>query len=92
MFNIGDMVVIIDDVDNCLYKIKEIGEKICLIGYSYRVIKYVDASKIKIAPKELLLKEEEISKKCIENIKKASNVRLSRAIFGRILHIDGDIL
>lgn len=91
MFNIGDMVVIIDDVDNCLYKIKEIGEKICLIGYSYRVIKYVDASKIKIAPKELLLKEEEISKKCIENIKKASNIRSSRAIFGRILHIDGDI-
>ena len=42
MFNIGDLVIIISDSNQFIYKIKEISDKVCLVGNSYRVIKYVD--------------------------------------------------
>lgn len=91
MFNIGDLVIIIKDVNRYVYKIKSISDKICLVGYSYRIIRYVTSDEIKKAPDELLLKEEKNLEKAKEVIKKTSGIRNPKALFGRILHIDGDI-
>lgn len=90
MFSIGDLVVIINDVNNYIYKIQSITEKICLVGYSYRIIRYVNEDEIAKAPSELLLKDENKKEKIKQNIKRFSNIRNPKAIFGRILHIDGD--
>lgn len=91
MFSIGDLVVVINDVNNYIYKIQSIADKICLVGYSYRLIRYVTSDEIEKVPSDLLIKEENNNKKTIEYIKSASKIRNPKAVFGRILHIDGDI-
>ena len=90
MFNIGDLVVIINDANNYIYKIKEISNKVCLIGYSYRLIKYVDISEIRLASTEEIEKENIVSKTISNKIINNSNLRNKKAMLGRILHIDGD--
>jgi spore coat assembly protein len=90
MFNIGDLVVIINDINNYIYKIKDISDKVCLIGYSYRLIKYVNINEIKEAPKELILEENKINEKQKSLVKNNVSIRNKKALFGRILHIDGD--
>ncbi len=90
MFSIGDLVVIINDINNYIYKIKDISDKVCLIGYSYRLIKYVNIDEIKEAPTELVLEENKINEKQKVLVKNNVNIRNKKALFGRILHIDGD--
>ena len=58
MFSIGDLVVVINDVNNYIYKIQSIADKICLVGYSYRLIRYVTSDEIEKVPSDLLIKEE----------------------------------
>lgn len=90
MFQVGDLVVIINDVNNYIYKIKNISQKVCIVGYSYRLIRYVNEDEIRLASTEEVnaenLKNESIQKKLTKN----SGVRHQKAMFGRILHIDGD--
>ncbi len=89
MFEVGDKVVIINDVDNYIYKVKDIFEKVCLIGVNYRLIKYVQEQDIRLATKTEI--EEELAKNArIKDLMVKNKVRSSKAIFGRILHIDGD--
>ena len=57
MFNIGDLVIINNDSNQFIYKIKEIRDKVCLVGNSYRVIKYVDINDIRHASIEEIDKE-----------------------------------
>ena len=57
MFNIGDLVIINNDSNQFIYKIKEISDKVCLVGNSYRVIKYVNINDIRHASIEEIDKE-----------------------------------
>ena len=57
MFNVGDLVIINNDSNQFIYKIKEISNKVCLVGNSYRVIKYVDISDIRHASVDEINKE-----------------------------------
>ncbi len=90
MFQVGDLVVIINDVNNYIYKIKSIKEKICLVGYSYRLIKYVSSDEIRMALPEEVNKEQENNHLIAQNISKVTKIRGVKAVFGRIFHIDGD--
>ncbi len=90
MFKTGDLVVIINDEEKRVYKIKEIEEKCCLVGYSYRLVKHVDKDLIRFALEEEIKKEENSNQKLKKQIEDANKVRSSKALFGRILHIDGD--
>ena len=60
MFSEGDLVVIINDANNYIYKIREITDKVCLIGYSYRLVRYVDISEIRLASIEEVNKENNV--------------------------------
>jgi spore coat assembly protein len=91
MFNVGDLVVIINDKDDCIYKIKSISSKICLVGVNYRLVRYVNEEEIKLASKEALLEENEKNEKIKQRVLNNSKIRNTKALFGRILHIDGDI-
>lgn len=90
MFNVGDLVVINNDVDKHIYKIDKISDKIKVVGCNYRFIKYVEQDEITHASKEEILKAEEQSRQVKQKLTKILNVRNKKAIFGRILHIDGD--
>ncbi|MBQ8292990.1 MAG: sporulation peptidase YabG [Bacilli bacterium] len=90
MFKVGDKVIVIDDDNKNIYKIKSINELICLVGYSYRMVRYVKEEEIRLATDEELEKEELKNQKRKKLIKEKSNSRKTKAIFGRILHIDGD--
>lgn len=90
MFNVGDLVIIINDVNKYIYKIKEISDQVCLVGHSYRLIKYVDISNIRHASNVEVEEEINNTKKICDRIIKNNSIRGKKAIFGRILHIDGD--
>lgn len=90
MFSEGDLVVIINDANNYIYKIREITDKVCLIGYSYRLVRYVDISEIRLASIEEVNKENNVLKEVSSKIINANNIRNKKTLFGRILHIDGD--
>lgn len=90
MFQVGDLVVVIKDINNYIYKIKSIEEKICIIGYSYRLIKYVSIEEIRFALPEEINKEQKDNETFQKNISKMAKIREVKALFGRVLHIDGD--
>ena len=90
MFNIGDLVIIISDSNKFIYKIKEISDKVCLVGNSYRVIKYVDIGDIRHASSEEINNEKKDIQKVYDKIIQNNSNRHKKAIFGRVLHIDGD--
>ena len=90
MFNIGDLVIIISDSNQFIYKIKEISDKVCLVGNSYRVIKYVDIGDIRHASSEEINNEKKDIQKVYDKIIQNNSNRHKKAIFGRVLHIDGD--
>ncbi len=89
MFQVGDLVVIINDTNNYIYKIRAIDDVICIIGISYRLIKYVKEDDLRLANVEEIEQDRANSKKARKLITQ-NNVRKTKAIFGRILHIDGD--
>jgi spore coat assembly protein len=90
VFNIGDLVIINNDSNQFIYKIKEIRDKVCLVGNSYRVIKYADINDIRHASIEEIDKEKNDIQKVYDKIIQNNSNRHKRAIFGRVLHIDGD--
>ena len=90
MFQVGDLVVIINDVNNYIYKIKNIDEKICIIGYCYRLIRYVSVEEIRLALPEEINKEQEEKETFQNKIFRSAKIREAKALFGRVLHIDGD--
>jgi spore coat assembly protein len=88
MFKIGDLVVINDDKK--IYKIANIEETIKIVGYSYRIIRYVKEEDIRFATKEEILKENDENEKLKQKTLNIVNIRNKKILFGRILHIDGD--
>lgn len=90
MFKIGDLVVIINDNNNYIYKIVEIKDLVKLIGYSYRLIKFVNIDEIRLASSEDIELEKRTTEKIKKNITSNFKIRKTKTMFGRILHIDGD--
>lgn len=90
MFNIGDLVVIINDSNNYIYKIVEIKDLVKLIGYSYRLIKFVNIDEIRLASSEDIELEKRTTEKIKKNLTSNFKIRKTKTMFGRILHIDGD--
>lgn len=91
MFEINQLVVLVDDPKQIIYKIININEEtIELKGYKHRSILSIDKSKIKLAPKELIQKADDLEKIYIKHFKQIKQ-RNKKHLFGRVLHIDGDI-
>lgn len=92
MLQVGDIVYIKKNNRKNLFRIKDInGDKIILFGYNNRQIITVDVSDIEVASKESIENSHKMERKIQNRIVTTSKARrMYPALFGRILHIDGD--
>lgn len=90
MFEVGQLVILKNDKDSNIYKIKEIDKSdIFLIGYNIRTKIKVNIEDLVIAPKKAI---DEVSKSQIkiQNAIIKTKPRGKKYLYGRVLHIDGD--
>lgn len=91
MFVIGDKVIIKNDLPKIIYLIESIeNEHAVVTGYIYRIKKNTSLSLLELASPLDIKKEEEILKTSRSNIIKKTERIKPKALFGTILHIDGD--
>lgn len=91
MYNINDLVVIKDDPKQIIYKIININDQgVELKGYKHRFILSVSLDKIELAPYNLIQKSDDYDKKYLKHFQQIKH-RNKKHLFGRVLHIDGDI-
>ncbi len=91
MFQIGDKVLIKNDERKIVYIIEKITlTEAIVVGYIYRIKKYVNIEMLEYAEESDIKKEEQILNSSRLSITKRTERKKSKAIFGTILHIDGD--
>lgn len=91
MFAIGDKVIIKNDLPKIIYLIELLeNEQAIITGYIYRIKKKISLSLLELASPLDIKKEEEILITSRTNIIKRTERIKNKAIFGTILHIDGD--
>lgn len=93
MFKIGDLVFIKDEKDKVIYIISSIEQEFALLkGYSHRIIRKCPLSNLALASQTDASKEDLESKRTLTRLKRIKKERIfKRAIFGTVLHIDGDV-
>lgn len=96
LFQVGDLVILKNDKKPYIYRIDEIIKKDVisyhLIGYSYRMNCYVTADEIIKATDKQIKSEDDKNDDYLKRIKKSTSERNNRSVlFGRILHLDGDL-
>lgn len=90
--NVFDYVIIKNDIFKVIYIIEEINEDKALIkGFTKRIRRYVDVDNLELASAELINKEKIKSTEYISKMKKMKTRLSHKPLFGRILHIDGDL-
>ena len=90
MWEINQLVVLVDDPKQLIYKItKTYDDIIELKGYKHRSILKIQKDAIKEAPLELIKKSDDLEKKYIDHFKQMKQ-RNKKHLFGRVLHVDGD--
>lgn len=91
MFEINQLVILIDDPKQIIYKIINVNEDCVLLkGYKHRSIFSVSKNKIKLATEDLIQKSNEFDRKYLNHFKQIKQ-RSKKHLFGRVLHIDGDL-
>lgn len=90
MFEIDQLVILKNDKENNIYKIKKIDNtEIYLIGYNIRTKIKVNIDDLTIAPQKVI---DEVSKSQIkiQNAIIKTKPRGKKYLYGRVLHVDGD--
>ena len=91
MLKVNDLVVIKNDLNKNVYVIKSFNEDVeFLEGDIYRIKTTRNKDEIELASSLLIEQENELLSKAINKTTKQKIRTTSKAIFGTVLHIDGD--
>lgn len=91
MFLINDLVCIKSDIHKVVYSIINIYDNVVFLeGYIYRIKTSINIDEIEYASDDLIEKENNILNKVLDKTTKQRLRNTHKAIYGTVLHIDGD--